>query len=1342
VFRGTCDAPGDDGAGGGYAHVTRAPPLQVIGTIQMATGLVTVMDPRGVVAQVDVGDPVYRHDTIETGPDGAVGITFTDGTAFNLSNNARMALNQFVCDGTSNSALFSLSKGAFAFMAGKVAKAGGLRIDTPFARIRGAAQDGGIGILTLAALAFSTIREIQAASRSDAFLDDGTITYKDSPHGTFEITTRDGRVIVADDPGETIVVDPAGSVTRMPNSSSRMAELQVAQANTLSTLSLGLGQQGAAPGGSSTPTFNIPLQLQPINFSLPQNNPAPLTITTINATPANQGIIDFSSTQPPLPPPPVTKPTPNPVLAADVSGGHLIIAHTTGSGTLDTTPSGVLAFTDFDASAVSTAVSSITWSGGPTPSGVAEALAGAVSSTIIGAGSDSGSIVLTFSAADNNFGFLAAGETLTIIYNVTVTDNNGFSLTQPVTVTVVGTNDPPVLAASGAHTIAKQVNTTGSTSPDTSSGNLTFTDPNLSDTHQASASAPTFAWSGGALTAAQRAALAAASTLTLSETDSTGSGAGSIAFSYSAADKTFDFLAFGQTLTITYNVTVTDNQGASSTQPVTITVIGTDKPPVLSNVAATASYAAVDSNPASSTPVTLSSALTVSDVDNQTLQSAKVAISSGFLTGDVLAANVEGTSITASYDPTTGVLTLSGNDTLAHYTQVLDRVTYSSTSSNPTNFGADSSRTITWVVNDGTLNSATATTKLTITVLDQDTGERLIVPFNGLTGGHAVEDKTITAIVTDSDNDAPTSGITYAWQISHDGGNTWSTVGANTPTYTPGEADEGGQLKVLVSFTDAAGNTESGSSTVGVLPLLTIANTSLSVSPNGSVSLGISLTQEPTPDDTISVTISGAHDPTIAAGDHATGNPHTSGGITTYTFSVADINSGLTFTNHGDQSDTLTVNEILNGNTVATSQTITVTDPPVFGGGTIVSDQPVSAPSENTSVQSNSAHDLIVSSLVTETMSANADRSAFLFKANLDHHITDPKGNFAQSNAENLLHLPAQPEDNGVHTVTNGAHAAHPHFDVNQSGGFKFADDGGSAHPAHAIGEDTSVQSTAADNGHHTIADSEINLASIAPNHLPDPADNSLHMPAQLDGNGVLTGTDGAHPTDLPVDLNQLPSFKFADDGSTHSAHATSKDPSLQSTLADNGHHAIADPEINLASIAPNHPPEHPPDNSLHMPAQLDGNGVLTVTDRAHPANLPVDVNQLPSFKFADDGSTHPGTVPYGQPTLTGLSGDLSGDHGPAAPALAKTFNVPSTVMSDAASDKFIFGKGFGHDTIADHKPDMTEIDHTVPAAIQHLLDTAHDTNAVSALDPNHASALQDMTKVQLPHHQGDFHFA
>jgi Domain of unknown function (DUF4082) len=60
------------------------------------------------------------------------------------------------------------------------------------------------------------------------------------------------------------------------------------------------------------------------------------------------------------------------------------------------------------------------------------------------------------------------------------------------------------------------------------------------------------------------------------------------------------------------------------------------------------------------------------------------------------------------------VLSLTGSDTLAHYRQVLDSVSYSSSSQNPTNSGADPSRTISWVVNDSTLNSATQTTTVNI----------------------------------------------------------------------------------------------------------------------------------------------------------------------------------------------------------------------------------------------------------------------------------------------------------------------------------------------------------------------------------------------------------------------------------------------------------------------------------------------------------------------------------------------------------------------------------------------------------------------------------------------------
>ncbi len=116
-----------------------------IGKVVTATGSVTIEHANAVVVQANIpvggvgqtkaGDLVYKGDVVQTGADGKVGITFTDGTAFNLSSNARMVLNEFVYDpnGTSNSTLFSLSKGTFTFIAGKVAKTGDMKIDTPVA---------------------------------------------------------------------------------------------------------------------------------------------------------------------------------------------------------------------------------------------------------------------------------------------------------------------------------------------------------------------------------------------------------------------------------------------------------------------------------------------------------------------------------------------------------------------------------------------------------------------------------------------------------------------------------------------------------------------------------------------------------------------------------------------------------------------------------------------------------------------------------------------------------------------------------------------------------------------------------------------------------------------------------------------------------------------------------------------------------------------------------------------------------------------------------------------------------------------------------------------------------
>ena len=117
-----------------------------IGKVVTATGSVTIERANAVVIQANVagqagqakvGDLVYLGDVVATGADGRLSINFTDGTSFNLSNSARMALNQFVYDpnGKSNSTLFNLTKGTFTFVAGKIATTGDMKIDTPVATL-------------------------------------------------------------------------------------------------------------------------------------------------------------------------------------------------------------------------------------------------------------------------------------------------------------------------------------------------------------------------------------------------------------------------------------------------------------------------------------------------------------------------------------------------------------------------------------------------------------------------------------------------------------------------------------------------------------------------------------------------------------------------------------------------------------------------------------------------------------------------------------------------------------------------------------------------------------------------------------------------------------------------------------------------------------------------------------------------------------------------------------------------------------------------------------------------------------------------------------------------------
>ena len=117
--------------------------------------------PTNGVGEAKVGDLVYRGDIIQTGPDGNLGVGFTDGSSFSVSANARMELNDFVYDphSHSNSSLMSLTKGTFTFIAGNVAYTGNMNVKTPVGTmgIRGTAPR--VEILNDGSVRFSTLIE-------------------------------------------------------------------------------------------------------------------------------------------------------------------------------------------------------------------------------------------------------------------------------------------------------------------------------------------------------------------------------------------------------------------------------------------------------------------------------------------------------------------------------------------------------------------------------------------------------------------------------------------------------------------------------------------------------------------------------------------------------------------------------------------------------------------------------------------------------------------------------------------------------------------------------------------------------------------------------------------------------------------------------------------------------------------------------------------------------------------------------------------------------------------------------------------------------------------------------
>ena len=267
-----------------------------IGVISRLVGSASVSRPNGGVVRLKVGDHVSRDDVIETTADGQVCVCFIDNTIVSLSNNARMVLAQFPCDGNSHKALLEVTRGDFYFCGGSTARTGLLEIGTPFANIRGHHRAGGFATLSLVSLFLSLIDEVNASPPNAAAPDDDDqvpVDYKDQPHGSFELVTKEvtPRRFFVDDPGTTWAFRLTGtselSVTQISNPPARMQELSGIQQSVQHMWAVGLAaMQGPTVNGQNGSTTNpnfeiLPGNARPINFSPSGSDSSSTTTTTV-----------------------------------------------------------------------------------------------------------------------------------------------------------------------------------------------------------------------------------------------------------------------------------------------------------------------------------------------------------------------------------------------------------------------------------------------------------------------------------------------------------------------------------------------------------------------------------------------------------------------------------------------------------------------------------------------------------------------------------------------------------------------------------------------------------------------------------------------------------------------------------------------------------------------------------------------------------------------------------------------------------------------------------------------------------------------------------------------------
>ena len=195
-----------------------------------------------------------------------------------------------------------------------------------------------------------------------------------------------------------------------------------------------------------------------------------------------------------------------------------------------------------------------------------------------------------------------------------------------------------------------------------------------------------------------------------------------------------------------FTYTIADGDGGSDTGTVTVTVTPVNDAPVLTTSGGNTIFLAGGG------AVVVDAGLTATDPDNPTLASGTVSIGSGFTSSQDVLSFINSSSatygnITGSYTSGTGILSLTSagaTATVAQWQAVLRAVRYNNASATPTG----TSRTISFRVSDGALNSTIVTKTITLPPPPAVTGVSVSAELPGqavtLTGMNFTSGSTVT----------------------------------------------------------------------------------------------------------------------------------------------------------------------------------------------------------------------------------------------------------------------------------------------------------------------------------------------------------------------------------------------------------------------------------------------------------------------------------------------------------------------------------------------------------------------------------------------------------------------